>query len=1203
LLFSLIFFDVFRLLYIWYHYWNISIPEKPEDFKNLTVDVLTTFCSGEPIDMVTETLLAIKKIKYPHTTYLCDEEDNTILKAFCIKNDIVHVTRNNRIDAKAGNINNALKIAKGEICLILDPDHIPAPNFLDEVLPYFADNKIGFVQTVQSYYNIEESKVAQAAAEQTFQFYGPVMMSMNTYGTVNAIGANCVFRREALDSIKGHAVGLSEDMHTAMKLHSKGWKSIYVPKALSAGLVPHTLSSYYKQQLKWSRGTFELLISSYPKLFKSFSLRQKIHYGILPFHYLAGFFFMISFLIPIISLFFSTSPLKGNIVNFGLIIAPILISLLAIRFYSQRWLIKKKERGFHFLGGLLLQCTWWIYINGVLFTLLRKNVPYLPTLKNDDKTTHLSIVLPNLIVGVICITSIIYGLMADFTPFSMMMSGFALWNAAILFITLSFAFERKKKLANLEKSKNGKTFFKEIRQKAFTIGNKFSLPFVVLAIFLSIIFQIKNEEFKNSGFKTKSEVHNNLKYLGIFSPQKDNGISSIKNVADQSIALDQKFDIVSFYITWNKNIDSSFQWKTLDSVYNQESLPLITWEPWLNTFENELDTTYHVNDLILSGYFDNYIKAFSLKLKHLNKPVFLRFAHEFDNPFYPWYDDRENASILFKKAWIHVRTIFKKNGVSNVIWVWNPWKSENVFDYFPGEHYVDWMGVNILNYATFGNKNYNQFHELYTSFHKEFKRLPEKPVMITEFGTLNDGLYQNQWINKGFEVIKEKFTEIDALIYFDSNVDNNNPDGIETNDYFNWTIAAQNSFKNTFKSVEIPNYIFTNLTNFNSETPLKLSNSNGVKDIKGVNFIKGEKWDEDYHVLSRAHLISDFREIENAGINTIKFKDNPVYRYNVINLSKKFDLDISYAFEIPLKTDFVNDLIVSANLKTDILKVIEKYKNESQIISWHIQNDVLNNLQKYFNKPELIYNQQAYLYWLNDLIKEIRKIDSSRPLIIDLEINKNTVEHSKMILSSIQEFITIGLIVKHSEYNNEAVNYFNQINQDYIYSVIDLKSMEDLNLIQNNISFYLTSWQDQHRINYVSFNGLVDRKGRLKSNYFKLKSLINSKNAEYKSLNVKIIGPLRVITEGFPGNFHALILNKNKDWLYAEENNNLKFEWSLIKYDLNDNFISIKELGNKPMLYLEIPENYDSYRLQLTVIDGDVSKSHITSLNTPYVLK
>lgn len=326
-------YGILRILYMWYHYSSISIPQTPATDKTFSVDILTTFFPGEPYEMIEETLQAIKDITYPHTTYLCDEANDPYLKEFCAKLGVIHVTRNNRKDAKAGNINNALKQASGEICVILDPDHVPRPNFLDPIIPHFSNPEIGFVQIVQSYYNLRETLVARGAAEQTFQFYGPMMMSINTYGTVNAIGANCTFRRAALDSIGGHAPGLSEDMHTAMLLHAKGWKSVYVPEVLAKGLAPSDLTSFYKQQLKWSRGTFDLLFYVYPRLFRKFTLRQKIHYGLLPLHYLVGTICLFNFLIPILSLLLARTPWEGNILFFAVIAIPLASSSFLIQAY------------------------------------------------------------------------------------------------------------------------------------------------------------------------------------------------------------------------------------------------------------------------------------------------------------------------------------------------------------------------------------------------------------------------------------------------------------------------------------------------------------------------------------------------------------------------------------------------------------------------------------------------------------------------------------------------------------------------------------------------------------------------------------------------------------------------------------------------------------------------------------------------------
>ncbi|MDN3664182.1 hypothetical protein QWY92_01980 [Algibacter miyuki] len=109
--------------------------------------------------------------------------------------------------------------------------------------------------------------------------------------------------------------------------------------------------------------------------------------------------------------------------------------------------------------------------------------------------------------------------------------------------------------------------------------------------------------------------------------------------------------------------------KTLiDSIYKQNSIPVITWEPWINTFEGDFNSeNHHVYNLIETGYFDNYIADFANTLKPIKHPVFLRFAHEFDNPFYPWYVTGDKASEKLKNAWIHTYEIFQKNK-ARIMW-------------------------------------------------------------------------------------------------------------------------------------------------------------------------------------------------------------------------------------------------------------------------------------------------------------------------------------------------------------------------------------------------------------------------------------------------------------------------------------------------------------------------------------------------------
>jgi cellulose synthase (UDP-forming) len=417
----------------WFAVWKFNLQGPVVSKKNWAVDVLTTYCAGEPKEMVINTLQAIQKMKYPHTTYLCDEDNDPELKRWCEELGVIHVTRKEKKDAKAGNINNALRnYAKGELCLILDPDHIPNENFLDFVVGHFDDDKIGYVQAVQGYYNQDSTVIARAAAEQTYLFYGPIMIGLNALGTVPAIGANCIFRRRALDSIGGHAPGLTEDMHTSMLLHAKGWKSVYIPSILNRGLVPWNFSGYCKQQLKWSRGTFDLMFNKLPPIFKNLTLTQKIYYLSCGFFYTYGFKVMMDIMLPILALVLVKVPLKVDIIDFYKHFLPFWLLGQFIRLYCQRWLMGDKERGLYLLGSILLKSSWWVALTGFIYTVVGKNVPYIPTPKHNKHETPWVILIPNLVVIAVSLGAIAYGLRADLNPYSIFMAFIALFNIITL---------------------------------------------------------------------------------------------------------------------------------------------------------------------------------------------------------------------------------------------------------------------------------------------------------------------------------------------------------------------------------------------------------------------------------------------------------------------------------------------------------------------------------------------------------------------------------------------------------------------------------------------------------------------------------------------------------------------------------------------------------------------------------------------------
>ena len=1208
-----LFYGILRTLYIWYYYWKISIPKLPASEKAFTVDILTTFFPGEPYEMIVETLNAIQNITYPHTAYLCDEANDPFLKKVCEELGVIHVTRENRIDAKAGNINNALQIATGEICVVLDPDHIPHADFLDPIIPFFNDPEIGFVQIVQSYYNIDDTLVTRGAAEQTYQFYGPMMMTMNSYGTVNAIGANCTFRRAALDSIGGHAPGLAEDMHTAMLLHSKGWTSVYVPQVLAKGLVPSSLTAFFKQQLKWARGTFDLLFYVYPKLFTKFTLRQKLHYGFLPLHYLIGVLYLINFLIPILSLFLHKMPWIGNIMYFGIIILPMVMSVFLLRVYIQKWVIEKKERGFHILGGLLQISCWWYYFLGFVYTIFRKKIPYIPTPKEGEEHSNYKIIIPNLIVAALSISAVIYGLGKNLTPFSVIMAGFALLNAGFMIFSIYLTNQKTNKNQILRKGLrkdavtffiNVKDYYRKFSNYLFHLIRPVALTLLVIVLCVSIFAQANYTKSQWEDVGARDNPIASMRYLGIFYPKVDNGLSDYKQIADLEKKEKVKFDIISFYIAWGDKDSISANTELISGIYNNNALPMISWEPWASDFAGndslpELEKEKYILKHIKNGQYNTYVENFAKYLKAFQKPVFLRFAHEFDNPFYPWSDAGGNSPEDFKEAWIHIYKIFEDCGADNVFWVWNPWKTETMQNYFPGSAYVDWVGITGLNYGVDNeNKQWQSFESLYDPIHDEVEKITDKPVMIAEFGSLKEGGNQQAWVEDALKSIDERFKEIKAIVVFNSRVDDNIPDNVSSNsEHLDWSLDSFTPFQLNFAH-DLPAYIFNNSLGPNLLKTKGTSLQISKKPFTGIAYKKGQNWMANNYVPNRDVLIEDFDLMKDIGVKTVKYEGLGIYDYNMVNVSREMDMSLIFSFWIPNTIDFVEDQDTKRKLSKSILKKVEKLKNEDHILSWNIGNDIQVYLNKIYNEPVFSFQRKAYLEWLRKLIWDIKKIDSSRPVIVDLQLNLETLDRIEFmnaigIATDIYGFqltdIKMLEVFKSDPRHTDVPYFINEIDSELFF---EFKTEFD------NTPVVLKNWQDQWENNKVSFDGLIDFKGRKKTIYNKLVNRDSSDVALEDDQTIRILVPSLLLYPNDVVIYNAVMLQDNK-WVYPDAvKYNDSFEWVLVKKDFYGNALALKELGKGVSKSVIIPKDYSRYELRLIFIKNNAVNSVRTQLNT-----
>ncbi len=302
-----------------------------------TIDVfIPTY--GEPIEAVALTARAARDMRVGHRTVICDDADDPAIRRLADRMGVDYLTRSDNAGAKAGNLNNALRLSEAEFVVIFDADHVPGPNFLEVALPHFVDQRVAFVQTPQSYSNRNASPVAEASHESQRVFYDLICPGKDAYNSVFSVGTNLIYRRAAIDDVNGLFEDTnSEDIWTSIRLHQRGWSTVYLPVVLAEGLAPETVHDYLNQQFRWARGAFEILLQGRPWRLRGLTRDQRIQYMQPALHYLQSFAVLFFMLLPPMFLVFYIQPLRVDGIGWLLRYAPFwLLTQLAIYYQLGR---------------------------------------------------------------------------------------------------------------------------------------------------------------------------------------------------------------------------------------------------------------------------------------------------------------------------------------------------------------------------------------------------------------------------------------------------------------------------------------------------------------------------------------------------------------------------------------------------------------------------------------------------------------------------------------------------------------------------------------------------------------------------------------------------------------------------------------------------------------------------------------------------
>ena len=318
--------------------WPMFIGE-----KQIAVDVFITVY-GEDLAKIRETTVAALALRGEHTTWILDDGRSDEVRDLAAELGANYVRRLSGNGAKAGNINHALTLAKGEYFAIFDADFVPKPDFLYETVPFFIDDDVAFVQTPQAYGNMNNlvSRGAGIHAVGLLPIHpaGPQPFQRGVLRRherrLPPLGDRGHRRDEHRLQVRGRVdLAGAARARVALDLH---------PGDPRRRRCPRDVEDYTKQQMRWASGGFEILMQRNPLSPRTrLSLDQRLQYTVTATHYFAGITPFLLLMVPPMEIFFDLHPVD-------LTVTPLTWFLFYAGFYGLQMLL-----AFHTMGSFRIE--------------------------------------------------------------------------------------------------------------------------------------------------------------------------------------------------------------------------------------------------------------------------------------------------------------------------------------------------------------------------------------------------------------------------------------------------------------------------------------------------------------------------------------------------------------------------------------------------------------------------------------------------------------------------------------------------------------------------------------------------------------------------------------------------------------------------------------------------------------------------------
>lgn len=247
--------------------------------------------------------------------------------------------------------------------------------------------------------------------------------------------------------------------------------------------------------------------------------------------------------------------------------------------------------------------------------------------------------------------------------------------------------------------------------------------------------------------------------------------TSFKNATGHAPAV---FSIWRDWGTGTAN-PTTFPGGLIDQLAKTQTVPLIFWQPVGNShdgygpLQTSCGTKYSNIWNRTSGPWDGYIKQWADEAR-TKGTILMRFAHEMDGGWFPYGVSRcTNTATKFKAMWKHVVGIFRRERATNVKFVWSPLvATTRQANLYPGNSYVDYVGVTAFNWASSKNRPWLSLKTLLSRATTGLTSYSSKPWIVAETASVKSTSMHSRpsWLTVGYNDLYSSFPRIKVIMYF-----------------------------------------------------------------------------------------------------------------------------------------------------------------------------------------------------------------------------------------------------------------------------------------------------------------------------------------------------------------------------------------------------------------------------------------------------